>query len=359
MTARAAAGARPDHPGLDPRHGFARKCATARRSWGHSDIAHRLGISIAALILSARALAAQDVAFIGIGTGAVSGVYYPAGGAICRVVNRGRIDHGLRCAAEITAGSIENIGGLQDGTLDFAIVQSDTAFAAANGTGDSGAGAGFPGLRAVFALHAEPFTLVAGRDAGIGDFADLSGKRVNIGPPGSGQRATLEALMDALGWSLRDFGRTTELPANEQAGAFCDGRFDAMFYAVGHPAASIREVTSACDGILVPVTGPEVDALVEAAPYYRKATIPGALYRGNDTDVETFGVGALFVTTEDMPDDLVYLLTRSVFDEIDQLRDRHPAFATLDPRSMARDGLAGLPLHPGAERYFREAGLID
>jgi TRAP transporter TAXI family solute receptor len=304
-------------------------------------------------------VAAQDVAFIGIGTGAVSGVYYPAGGAICRVVNRGRIDHGLRCAAEVTAGSIENIRGVQDGTLDFAIVQSDIAFTAANGNGDVVAGTGLPELRAVFALHAEPFTLVARRDAGIADFTDLKNKRVNVGPPGSGQRATLETLMEALGWSLRDFGRTTELPANEQAGAFCDGRFDAMIYAVGHPAASIREVTSACDGVLVPVTGPEIDALVENAPYFRMATIPGGLYRGNDADVETFGVGALLVTTEATPEDVVFLLTRSVFDEIDQLRDRHPAFTTLDPRSMAREGLAGLPLHPGAERYFREAGLIE
>lgn len=337
---------------MDPRQ------SRASRASGKTVIAHRPAITVAAAILAAGAAAAQD-AFVSIGTGAVSGVYYPAGGTICRVVNRERLDHGVRCAVEVSAGSIENIDRLRDGTLDFGIVQSDTAFRAANGTGDYQDAGGFPGLRAVFALHAEPFTLVARRDAGIEDFADLAEMRVNIGPTGSGQRATLEALMDALGWSLGDFGRTTELPANEQAGAFCDGRFDAMVYAVGHPAASIREVTSACDGVLVPVTGPEIDALVEEAPYYRKATIPGGLYRGNDSDIETFGVGALLVTTAETSEEVVYLMVRSVFDEIDQLRDRHPAFASLDPGTMARDGLAGLALHPGAERYFREAGLIE
>jgi TRAP transporter TAXI family solute receptor len=265
----------------------------------------------------------------------------------------------VRCAAEVSAGSVANIEGLRDGSLDFGIVQTDTAFTAANGSGDFADDGPFPGLRAVFSLHPEPFTLVARSDAGIAGFDDLRDKRINIGPPGSGQRATLDALLPALGWTMRDFGRTSELPADEQAGAFCDGRFDAMIYSVGHPSASIRQVTSACDAVLVPVTGPEIDALVADTPYFRAVTIPGGLYRGNEDDVATFGVGALLVTTAETPDDTVYLLTRSVFENIDQLRDRHAAFADLDPKTMATEGLAGLPLHPGAARYFREIGLID
>jgi len=213
-------------------------------------------------------------------------------------------------------------------------------------------------LRSVFSIHPEPFTVVARADAGITTFADLKGKRVNIGNAGSGQRATMDVLMNALGWTTADFALASELQAAEQSQALCDNNIDAMVYTVGHPSGSIQEATTACDAVLVTVAGPEVDQLVADFPYYRVATIPGGMYRGNDSDVATFGVGATLVTSADVPDDVVYALVKSVFDDIDQFRSLHPAFANLDPRQMANDGLSA-PLHPGAERYFREAGLID
>jgi uncharacterized protein len=301
---------------------------------------------------------AQDGNFVSIGTGGVSGVYYPAGGAICRVVNRGRLEHGMRCGVVATAGSVANIDGLRSGAFEFAVVQSDLSYSAATGTGKYAGEDPLEGLRAVFALHPEPFTILAQADAGISSLADLSGKLVNIGDPGSGQRATMEVVMDALGWDQGDFGRVFELSAAEQAGAFCEGRIDAMVYSVGHPSGAVQEVTSACGGVLVPVEGPEIDALVADRPYYQSATIPGGLYRGNSDDIASFGVDALLVTREDVPENTVHLMARSVFENLHQIRATHPAFSTLEAREMA-DADPGLTLHPGAARFFEEAGLAD
>jgi TRAP transporter TAXI family solute receptor len=200
--------------------------------------------------------------------------------------------------------------------------------------------------------------VVARADAGISSFEDLQGMRVNVGNPGSGQRGTMEVLMEAMGWTMDDFAIASELQAAEQSQALCDNNIDAMVYTVGHPSGSIQEATTACDSVLVNVTGDAVDQLVADNPFYRTATIPGGMYRGNDEDTMTFGVGATFVTSADVPDDVVYEIVRAVMENIDQFRSLHPAFANLDPAEMANDGLSA-PLHPGAERYYREAGLIE
>jgi len=255
--------------------------------------------------MTSSAAHAQEQTFISIGTGGVTGVYYPAGGAICRLVNRDRSEHGIRCGVESTGGSIFNINAIRSGELEFGVSQSDWQFHAYNGTSqfeDTGA---FEDLRAVFSLHPEPFTVVARADADITDFQDLQGKRVNIGNPGSGQRGTMEIVMDALGWTLDDFAVASELPPAEQAAALCDNNIDAMIYTVGHPSGAIQEATTACDTVLVNVTGPEIDTLIEENSYYRTATIPGGMYRGTDEDVTTFGVGATFVTSADVSDDVV------------------------------------------------------
>ncbi|MEM1428228.1 MAG: TAXI family TRAP transporter solute-binding subunit [Pseudomonadota bacterium] len=318
----------------------------------------RIAASIAALTLAAAPVAAQDQTFIAIGTGGVTGVYYPTGGAICRLVNRGRSEHGIRCGVESTGGSVFNINAIRGGELEFGVAQSDWQYHAFNGSSrfeDQGA---FEGLRAVFSVHPEPFTVVARADAGITSFEDLKGKRVNVGNPGSGQRGTMEVLMAEMGWTMDDFALASELQAAEQSQALCDNNIDAMIYTVGHPSGSIQEATTACDSTLVNVSNDATAALVEANPFYRTATIPGGMYRGNDGDTQTFGVGATFVTSADVPDEVVYEVVKAVFDNIDQFKGLHPAFANLDPSEMAQDGLSA-PLHPGAERYFREAGLIE
>ncbi len=317
----------------------------------------KLAGMIAAASLFAGAASAQQT-FVAIGTGGVTGVYYPTGGAICRLVNRGRADHGIRCGVESTGGSVFNINAIRNGELEFGVAQSDWQFHAFNGTSRFEEQGAFEGLRAVFSVHPEPFTVVARADAGISTFDDLKGKRVNVGNPGSGQRGTMEVLMGAKGWTMGDFALASELQAAEQSQALCDNNIDAMIYTVGHPSGSIQEATTACDSVLVEVSGDAVDGLVNDNPYYRTATIPGGMYRGNDSDTMTFGVGATFVTSADVPEEVVYEVVKAVFENIDQFKGLHPAFANLDPAEMANDGLSA-PLHDGAAKYFREAGLIQ
>jgi len=294
--------------------------------------------------------------FITIGTGGVTGVYYPTGGAICRLVNKGRKSHGIRCSVESTGGSVYNLNTIRAGELDMGVAQSDWQFHAYNGTSkfeDKGA---FKELRAVFSVHPEPFTVVARADSGIKKFADLKGKRVNIGNPGSGQRGTMEVVMGALGWTKDDFALASELKSAEQAQALCDNKIDAMVFTVGHPSGSIKEATTSCDAVIVEVAGPEIDKLVTDNSYYRVATIPGGMYRGNDADVQTFGVGATFVSSTNTDADVVYQVVKSVFENFDSFRKLHPAFANLQKAQMAKDGLSA-PLHDGAAKYYKEAGL--
>lgn len=300
---------------------------------------------------------AQAESFITIGTGGVTGVYYPTGGAICRLVNKDRAEHGIRCSVESTGGSVYNLNTIRSGELDFGVAQSDWQYHAFNGT-DAFEGQGAnPDLRSVFSLHAEPFTVVARADSGIKVINDIKGKRVNIGNPGSGQRGTIEVLMDAKGWTRDDFSLASELKASEQASALCDNKIDAMVYVVGHPSGAIKEATTSCESVLVAVNDEDVDKLIADNSYYRHATIPGGMYRGNPDDVMTFGVGATIVSSAKVPDEVVYNLVKAVFENFDTFRKLHPAFANLKKEEMVRDALTA-PLHPGAEKYYKEAGLL-
>lgn len=315
---------------------------------------------VAAGVLSAAVMAPAAYAeeFVTIGTGGVTGVYYPTGGAICRLVNKGRKDHGVRCSVESTGGSVYNIETIRAGELEFGVAQSDWQYHAYNGTSRFEEGGAFEGLRAVFSVHPEPFTVVARADSGIESFDDLKGKRVNIGNPGSGQRGTMEVLMNEMGWTTGDFALATELKAAEQSAALCDNQIDAMVYTVGHPSGSIQEATTACDSVLVEVANDAVTKLVDENPFYRTATIPGGMYRGNDEDTMTFGVGATFVSSTDVSEDAVYAVVSSVFENFEDFKGLHPAFADLKPEEMISAGLSA-PLHDGAAKYYREQGWME
>ena len=304
--------------------------------------------------LSAPAATAEE--FITIGTGGVTGVYYPTGGAICRLVNKGRKEHGIRCSVESTGGSVYNIKTIRAGELEFGVAQSDWQYHAYNGSARFEEDGPFEGLRAVFSVHPEPFTVVARADSGIEDFEDLKGKRVNIGNPGSGQRGTMEVLMDAMGWTTDDFELATELKSAEQSQALCDNQIDAMVFTVGHPSGSIQEATTACDSVLVNVTGDAVEGLVNDNPYYRVATVPGGMYRGNPDDTTTFGVGATFVSSSDVSEKAVYTVVKSVFENFDDFKGLHPAFSVLKKDEMIKDGLSA-PLHAGAREILSRNGL--
>lgn len=311
-----------------------------------------------AAVMAVMAPAAMAEEFITIGTGGVTGVYYPTGGAICRLVNKGRKDHGIRCSVESTGGSVYNINTIREGELEFGVAQSDWQYHAFNGTSKFEGQGPFEGLRAVFSVHPEPFTVVARADSGIASFDDLKGKRVNIGNPGSGARGTMEVLMEAKGMSADDFALASELKPAEQAAALCDNQIDAMVFTVGHPSGTIQEATTACDSVLVNVDGEAVDKLIADNSFYRTATIPGGMYRGSDNDTNTFGVGATFVTSADVSDDAVYAVVSSVFENFDDFKKLHPAFANLKPEEMATAGLSA-PLHPGAAKYYKEKGWIE
>ena len=316
-----------------------------------------LALSLTLGLTASVASQAADQQFITIGTGGVTGVYYPTGGAICRLVNKGRKDHGVRCSTESTGGSVYNLNTIRAGELDMGVAQSDWQFHAYNGTSKFAEAGANKKLRAVFSVHPEPFTVVARADSGIKNFGDIKGKRVNIGNPGSGQRGTMEVLMGAMGWTNSDFALASELKASEQASALCDNKIDVMIYTVGHPSGAIKEATTSCESTLVNVTGSTVDKLVADNSYYRTATIPGGMYRGNDADTQTFGVGATFVTSTDVPDNVVYAVVKAVFENFDTFRKLHPAFSNLKKEEMISDGLSA-PLHPGAAKYYKEAGLM-
>jgi uncharacterized protein len=323
-----------------------------------SDRSLALGLAAGVALLAAGAASAQEQQFVTIGTGGVTGVYYPAGGAICRLVNAGRAEHGIRCSVESTGGSVYNVNTMRQGELDFGIVQSDVQYNALKGLGAEFEGQGpFEELRAVFALHPEPFTLLARADAGIATFDDLKGKRVNVSNPGSGSRATFDVLMAAKGWTVDEFALASELKSAEQSQALADNNVDAIAFIVGHPNGSIQEATTTTDAKLIPVSGPEVDALIEENPYFSKAVIPGGMYPGNPDDTETFGVGATLVTTAEVSDEAVYQVVKAVFENFEDFKKLHPAFAILEKKEMTSAALSA-PLHPGAERYFKEAGLM-
>lgn len=299
--------------------------------------------------------AAQE--YVSIGTGGVTGVYYPTGGAICRLVNRNSDQHGIRCSVESTGGSVYNLNSLRQGELDMGVAQSDWHYHAYKGTSKFAAQGPDKDLRSVFSIHAEPFTVVVRADSGIRSLQELKGKRVNIGNPGSGQRGTMEVVMSVFGWSRDDFKLVSELKSAEQSRALCDNKVDAIIFTVGHPNGSIKEATTACDARVVPVAGEQIDKLVEDNSYYRKAVIPGGMYKGTQQDVPTFGVGATFVSSSRTADEMIYQVTRAVFENFDTFRRLHPAFRNLRKQEMVRDGLTA-PLHAGALRYYKEAGLI-
>jgi len=310
-----------------------------------------IGISLGA----GSADAAQK--FISIGTGGVTGVYYPTGGAICRLVNKSRKEHGIRCSVESTGGSVYNINTIRAGELDMGVAQSDWQYHAYHGTSKFKDQGPFKELRAVFSVHAEPVTIVARKDANVKQVMDLKGKRVNIGNPGSGTRASWEVMADALGFGSDALALATEFKSSEQSQALCDNKIDAFFFLVGHPSGSIKEATTSCEANMVVVDGPAIDKLVADAPYYRKATIPGGMYTGTPNDTATYGVGATFVSSTKTTDDTVYAVVKAVFENFDTFKKLHPAFAHLKKEEMVKDALSA-PLHGGAAKYYKEAGLI-
>ncbi|RVT86809.1 TAXI family TRAP transporter solute-binding subunit [Rhodobacteraceae bacterium CCMM004] len=307
-----------------------------------------------AVALWAGLTAAAGAEDIRVGTGGVTGVYYPVGSGLCRMVNRTRGDHGLRCSVVATEGSVANARGLAEGELSLAIVQSDVQAMAVSGAGVF-RGAGVPQLRALFSLHPEPVHLMVRGDARIAGPGDLAGKRVSLAREGSGSRVIAEVLLAAAGLSADDLAVAAELLPSEQAKALCADTLDATVWTAGVPNGATADATEACDVRIVPLDGPSTAGLLAGSFHYGAATIPGGLYRGNPDDIATWGPRATLVTTDALSEAAGYALVRAVFEAFETFRAVHPALADLDPEAMATTALIA-PIHPGAERYFRERG---
>jgi TRAP transporter TAXI family solute receptor len=307
------------------------------------------------IVFSAPAYAEKTVT---VGTAGVTGVYYPAGGAICRLVNRGRKEHGVRCSVESTNGSINNLEFIRKRDIDAGIVQSDMVYHAYRGDDIFEGVGGDKDLRVLFFLHSEPVTVIARKSSGVKLLEDLKGKRIYTGLEGSGMRVTFDELIRAKGWTEKNFTRVENIASQGQAKALCSGKIDALVYAGGHPNGAVQQITSACPTTIVGIASHAVDAMIKEHPYYSRAVIPGGMYPGNPQDVQTFGVDAVLVASNNLDEESAYHITKAVFDNLDDFKMLHPVFATLDAGEMTRATNIA-PYHPGALRYFQEKGMLQ
>jgi len=311
-------------------------------------------IATAALVgaLSLPAFAAE---FVTIGTGGVTGTYYPTGGAICRLVNKYKKETKIRCSVESTGGSVYNINTIKNGELDFGIAQSDVVYQASKGTGKF-EGKQVPKLKSVMAIYPELLTLVTRKDAKINSLADVKNKRINLGNPGSGNEATALTLFAESGIKKSDLSFAGALKASEMPDALRDNKIDGYFYMVGHPTANIKDASNSVDVKITPLAGANVDGLIKKYPYFAKADVPGGIYKGNPEGTPTFGVKAVLVTSDDVSEKAVYTVVKAILENFDKFKKLHPAYANITKESLL-DGLSA-PLHEGAKKYFKEAGLL-
>lgn len=310
----------------------------------------------------------REKKFITIGTGSISGIYYPMGGSICQFVNKAKDTNHLNCSVEITGGSIVNLNSLKKNvsshgdSLDFAIVQSDWLYNSYYGKERrSFKGHPFKELRFLLSLHTEAFTVVVRNDpkekGGIFNLNQIKGKKVNMGAPGSGNRGTMNILMAQKGWTKKDFRLVSELKASEQAQALCDKKIDVMIYSVGHPNGSIKEASTSCGIRIIPIHGPKIDKLIKEHPYYTYTEIPGGMYKGEPNAIKTFGSKAVLVTTTQTSDETAYQVTKAVYENFeDKLKKLIIVLGDLRKEDLV-EGNSSVPFHNGALTYFKEIGL--
>lgn len=316
-----------------------------------------VGLLVASLstALPGRATAAEKIILLG--TAEITGVYYPTGGAICRLVNRARKEHGIRCVVESTNGSISNLSSIINDDLHLGIVQSDWLHHVYSGNAKSPFNSPYRKLRVLFSLHSEPLSVLVRSDSPIQQFSDLRGRTINIGAIGSGVRGTVEQLFDSYGWGLSQFKKVTDYSTSDQGNILCENGIDAAVYAVGHPNEAITKTALTCNTRLIPLADATIASFVASSPFYFPSTIEGKLYAGHAETIDTFGFKAMLVASEDLDEQIVYQLVKTVFENLENFKTLHPVFASLDAEQMSND-TGDIPLHPGALRYFREAGLI-
>ena len=310
-------------------------------------------LGVSALLGGSQAAQSQDVI---IGTGDPQSMDFQVGRALCRLLMRSGDD--IVCTALEAPDAVFNLSNVRGGAIEFGIVPSDWQFHAVNHSGPfQFMDETHENLRSVFSLQAVPFTILARQDAGVSALDDLKDRRVNIGAPGSEQRAMMDLVMAAKDWTKDDFQLAEELPAAQQSLALCHGRVQVTVDTISHPDEDVERVAELCDAILVSADDALVSKLTAEHPYFSNVSIRGGLYPNNSEPVPTFGLPVTVVTSADVPDETVRALAAAVFENLDRLKRMHPALGDLDPASMTKDGLTA-PLHEGAAAYYREQGLM-
>jgi len=298
---------------------------------------------------------AHAVNFFSIGTGGVTGTYYPTGGAVCRLVNKQKSETKMHCSVESTGGSVYNINTIKNGELDFGIAQSDVVFQAYNGTGKF-EGKKYGDLRTVMAIYPELLALVVSKASGILTLEDMVEKKINVGNPGSGNEATAEILFSEVGMSRQDLALAGVLKAQECPTALRDKKIDGYFYMVGHPTSNIQDAANSVDIRLIPVDGVVADGMVSKYEYFAKGIIPAGIYKNVDKDIPSVGVKAVLVTQKNTKDEVVELVLRTILDEFENFKRLHPAYKTITKASLL-EGLSA-PLHPAAKNLYQERKLL-
>jgi len=306
-------------------------------------------------LLTAMSIPAFATEFITIGTGGVTGTYYPTGGAICRMMNKNRKETGIRCSVESTGGSVYNVNTINQNELDFGIAQSDTVYQAYHGEGKF-KGKAITGLRSVMAIYPELLALVVRKSSHIKKITDIKGKKINVDVLGSGTRMTTDVVLKAFGIKHSDLALANELKSSEGPTMLKDNKIDGYFGVFGHPTANIKDAANSVAIDIVPIQGKPIDALVKKYPYYAKGIISKTFYKGVTHDVPSIGVKAVLVTKDTVSEKIVYELTKTILDNFDAFKKLHPAYRTITKKSLL-DGLS-IPQDKGAIRAFKEAGII-
>lgn len=315
------------------------------------------------LLISLSSFAAEDNKKLGnkpmtIGAGDVTGLYYSVGGTICRIINQNIKNLGIRCAVDYSNGSSENLENLYSNKNNFAILQSDTLHDAYNGSGPYANKAPNKSLRSIFSLYQEALTIVARANTGIAKFEDIKGKRIAIAVDGSGSKTLVEKLFAFYGLGKKDFASISEIDLSSQPEALCNSKIDAMIINVGHPNGAVREASISCDIAILQLDEKTISNFIASNPSYTKATIKGGTYPGNPSDITTLGVSAILTTTDDMDSDIIYKITKAVLGDFDHLKALDPVFYSLDTKYMVNNYKLE-PMHDGAAKYFKEAGLLS
>jgi TRAP transporter TAXI family solute receptor len=309
------------------------------------------------LALGVMPLAQGQTRLVTIATGSTQGVYYAAGSGVCRLMNRDRAATGLRCLSDITQGSVANVDALARNSANFAIVQSDVHLQSVKGVPPFDRNGLQGELRSVFSLHSELFTVLAGPASSAKTLAALKSARVARGIPGSGVRASSDAVLALAGWSAADGAGATERVVDEQAYALCESKLDAMAMVIGHPSAIVARSVKDCGAALVALDAGLVQKVLESDRGWVAGTIPAGTYANQREALASVGPIATMLTVASVPDAVVYAMVKAVFDNLAEFKEFHPVLSPLDPQRMAKDGLFA-PLHPGAARYFKERGWL-